>query len=33
MVKKTKELKWYSEELFTRFQIFHQVGDLVPNVI
>jgi hypothetical protein len=33
MVKKTKELKWYSEELFARFQIFHQVGDLVPNIM
>lgn len=30
MVKKTRELGWYSEELFARFQPFYQEGNLVP---
>jgi len=33
MIKKTKELKWYSEELFARFQITHHEGNLIPIVI
>lgn len=33
MIKKTRELDWYSEELFARFQPFHQEGDLIPNII
>jgi len=30
MVKKTRELGWYSEELFARFQPFYQEGNLIP---
>ena len=30
MVKKTRDLGWYSEELFARFQPIHQEGDLIP---
>jgi len=30
MVKKTRELGWYSEELFARFQPFYQEGTLIP---
>lgn len=33
MVKKTRELGWYSEELFARFEPFYQEGDLIPKVI
>jgi hypothetical protein len=33
MVKKTRELGWYSEELFARFQPFDQEGDLVPSLL
>jgi len=33
MVKKTRELGWYSEELFARFQPFYQEGDLIPKVV
>lgn len=33
MIKKTRELDWYSEELFARFQPFHQEGDLIPKII
>jgi hypothetical protein len=31
MVKKTRELDWYAEELFSRFHPFEIRGDLVPN--
>ncbi len=31
MVKKTRELKWYSEELFSRFHPFEIRGSLIPN--
>ena len=30
MIKKTKELDWYSEELFARFKPYKVYGDLVP---
>lgn len=30
MVKKTRELGWYSEELFARFHPFYQEGNLIP---
>ncbi len=30
MVQKTRELGWYSEELFARFQPFYQEGNLIP---
>lgn len=30
MVRKTRELGWYSEELFARFQPFYQEGNLIP---
>ena len=33
MVKKTRELNWYSEELFARFQPFHQEGNLIPRIL
>lgn len=33
MVKKTRELGWYSEELFARFQPFYQEGNLVPLIL
>lgn len=33
MVKKTRELGWYSEELFARFEPFYQEGDLIPSVL
>ncbi len=33
MVKKTRELGWYSEELFARFQPFYQEGNLVPTIL
>lgn len=33
MIKKTRELDWYSEELFARFQPFYQEGDLIPRMI
>lgn len=33
MVKKTRELGWYSEELFARFQPFYQEGDLIPMIL
>ncbi len=32
MVKKTRELNWYSEELFARFQPFYQEGNLIPSI-
>tara|TARA_B100000768_G_scaffold127486_1_gene118122 strand:- start:34410 stop:35096 length:687 start_codon:yes stop_codon:yes gene_type:complete len=32
MVKKTRELNWYSEELFARFQPIFQEGNLVPII-
>ena len=33
MVKKTRELGWYSEELFARFQPFYQEGNLIPDFL
>ena len=33
MVKKTRELGWYSEELFARFQPFYQEGNLIPIIL
>ena len=33
MVKKTRELDWYSEELFARFQPFYQEGNLIPRIV
>jgi hypothetical protein len=33
MVKKTRELNWYSEELFARFQPFYQEGSLIPRIL
>ena len=33
MVKKTRELDWYSEELFARFQPFYQEGNLIPFIL
>lgn len=33
MVKKTRELGWYSEELFARFQPFYQEGNLIPTIL
>jgi hypothetical protein len=33
MVKKTRELNWYSEELFARFQPFYQEGNLVSRIL
>lgn len=33
MVKKTRELNWYSEELFARFQPFYQEGNLIPRIL
>ena len=32
MVKKTRDLGWYSEELFARFQPFYQEGNLIPLI-
>lgn len=32
MVKKTRELGWYSEELFSRFHPFEVKGDLIQNI-
>lgn len=32
MVKKTRQLNWYSEELFARFHPFYQEGNLIPKV-
>ena len=33
MIKKTRELNWYSEELFARFQPFYQEGSLIPRIL
>ncbi len=33
MVKKTRELGWYSEELFARFQPFYKEGNLIPDFL
>ena len=33
MVKKTRALNWYSEELFARFQPFYQEGNLIPRIL
>ena len=33
MVKKTRELNWYSEELFARFKPFYQEGNLIPRIL
>ena len=33
MVRKTRELGWYSEELFARFQPFYQEGSLIPRIL
>ena len=33
MVRKTRELNWYSEELFARFQPFYQEGNLIPRIL
>lgn len=33
MVKKTRELNWYSEELFARFHPFYQEGNLIPRIL
>ena len=33
MVKKTRDLNWYSEELFARFQPFYQEGSLIPRIL
>tara|TARA_B110000003_G_scaffold152808_3_gene153548 strand:- start:19793 stop:20479 length:687 start_codon:yes stop_codon:yes gene_type:complete len=32
MIKKTRELNWYSEELFARFHPYYQEGDLIPRI-
>lgn len=33
MVKKTRELQWYSEELFARFEPYKVEGSLIPNFL
>ena len=33
MVKKTRELNWYSEELFARFQPFYKEGNLITRIL
>jgi hypothetical protein len=33
MVKKTRELGWYKEELFSRFHPFKQKGNLIPSFL
>ena len=33
MVKKTRELQWYSEELFARFEPYKLEGSLIPNFL
>ncbi|WP_340202612.1 hypothetical protein [Ascidiimonas sp. W6] len=33
MIKKTRELGWYREELFSRFHPFQQIGDFLPSFL
>jgi hypothetical protein len=33
MVKKTRELQWYTEELFARFEPYKVEGSLIPKFL